>query len=105
LLGQPEKILQAKDPITLLARVEGSVAVGHLVPAGGEDLRDLHEDGGVKPGFFGFGLKSQRGPARHAHLGQPLPEGEPQKMRRFQKGAEGEGPERTRPRDANHQAI
>jgi len=54
----------------------------------------------MKPVFHGFRLKDHRGYARRTHLGQPGPEGEPQKVRRLQERAEGEGLQGARPNEA-----
>ncbi len=91
--GEGEERLEAQDAVAGLGRVVRPLAVGDLVPAGGEDLDRLLEESDVEGLLLELGEAVEGRVAGIAVLAKPLDEGEAEEMSGLDEGLGGEGVE------------
>jgi hypothetical protein len=88
--GKGEERLEAQDAVAGLGRVVRPLPVGDLVPAGGEDLKHLLEEGDVEGLLVELGEAVEDRIARVTVLAKPLGEGEAKEVSGLDEGLEGE---------------
>ena len=74
--GEGQEGLEAEDPEAGLRGVVGPLALGEPVPAGGEDVEGLSQEGGVQRLLLELGEAVEDGVAASRGSGEPLGESE-----------------------------
>lgn len=74
--GEGQEGLEAEDPEAGLRGVVGPLALGEPVPAGGEDVEGLSQEGGVQRLLLELGEAVEDGVAGVGVLAEPLGQSE-----------------------------